>query len=162
MVLKVGDKAPDFEAIDQEGNIFKLSSLIGRKNIVLYFYPKDFSTGCTIETRQFTSAYKEFKELNAEVIGISADDQNTHKMFAKECGAEFPLLSDADSSIRRLYDVKQTLGLIPARVTYIIDRQGRIAHVFSSQLFPSKHVHEAKRILSELLEKQNKAPDIIG
>ncbi len=157
MVLKVGEKAPDFEAKDQYGNRFRLSSIIGKRNVVLYFYPKDFTRGCTIETRGFSSIYSELNELGAEVVGVSSDDETTHKMFAEKCGAKFPLLSDKDGSIRKLYDVKPTLGLIPGRVTYVIDREGKIAYVFESQLSPMKHVEEAKRILSELVEKQNRA-----
>jgi peroxiredoxin Q/BCP len=153
-VLKVGDGAPNFTGKDQNGNDFSLSELIGKKNIVLYFYPKDFTRGCTRETRSFASAYNALKKLGAEVIGVSSDDVETHKKFASTCGAEFPLISDRDGSIRRLYDVKPTLGLIPGRVTYIIDREGRIVHVFSSQLAPARHAEEAKRVLSGLIEKQ--------
>jgi peroxiredoxin Q/BCP len=156
-MLKPGEKAPDFVGLDQNGNKITLSSYLGNKNVVLYFYPKDFSRGCTIETKGFSSAYRELKNLDAEVIGISSDDQETHKEFAEECGAEFPLVSDREGKIRKLYDVKSTLGLIPGRVTYIIDKNGIIAHVFSSQLSPARHVQEARRILSELVEKQNRA-----
>ena len=152
----MGDRAPNFTGKDQNGNDFSLSELIGKKNIVLYFYPKDFTRGCTIETRSFASAYNALKSLGAEVIGVSSDDVETHKRFASTCGAEFPLISDRDGSIRRLYDVKPTLGLIPGRVTYIIDKEGRIAHVFSSQLKPSKHAEEAVRVLRELVEKQGR------
>jgi peroxiredoxin Q/BCP len=155
-MLKVGERAPNFTGKDQNGNHFSLSDLIGKKNIVLYFYPKDFTKGCTIETKSFASAYNQLRNLGAEVIGVSSDDEETHRKFASACGAEFPLVSDGDGSIRRLYDVKATLGLIPGRVTYIIDREGRIAHVFSSQLAPARHAEEAKRVLSELVEKQSR------
>lgn len=157
-MLKVGEPAPDFEALDQNGRKISLSFFIDRY-VVLYFYPKDFSYGCTIETKEFSSIYNEIKDF-AEIIGVSSDDTETHKEFASECNAEFHLVSDKDGSIRKMYDVKPSLGIIPGRVTYVIDKEGKIAFAISSQISPRKHAKEAKRIIYELIDKENRAKEL--
>jgi peroxiredoxin Q/BCP len=140
--LRVGDRAPEFALTSQEGKSVRLSDFIGQKNVVLYFYPKDETPGCTAEAGAFRDSYDILRKLGAEVIGVSSDSVDSHVRFARKCDLPFPLLSD-NAGVRKSYGVKPTLGLIPGRVTYIIDKQGRVANVFSSQLNPRQHVTEA-------------------
>lgn len=148
--LKVGDRAPQFSLPDQNGNIVSLSSYIGKKHVILYFYPRDFSIGCTRETKAFAESYQRIRELGGEVIGISSDPVDRHNAFAKECNAPFILLSDTNNEVRRAYGVSSTLGLIPGRVTFVIDKEGIIRHIFSSQISPSRHVIEAIEALRKI------------
>jgi thioredoxin-dependent peroxiredoxin len=153
--LKVGDKAPDFELPSQEGKVISLRDFKGSKNIVLYFYPKDFTRGCTIETKTFGSNYEKIRELGGEVLGVSTDNVETHKQFASECKANFPLLSDEGEKVRKLYSVKMSFGLIPGRTTFVIDRRGIIRSIFSSQLNVNRHVDEALKMLRTLTDKES-------
>jgi peroxiredoxin Q/BCP len=143
MQVKVGDKAPDFTLLSQTGESVTLSDLIGKKNIVLYFYPKDESKGCTRQACAFRDKYEVFTDLGAEVIGISSDDVKSHESFADKYNLPFILLSDEKKKVRKLYGVKSTFGVIPGRITYIIDKKGIVRHIFSSQFKPKKHIEEA-------------------
>ncbi|MDV3243839.1 MAG: peroxiredoxin [Nitrososphaerales archaeon] len=145
--LRVGDVAPDFELKDQGGRTVSLHDFRGSKNVVLYFYPKDFTTGCTAETRKFGEEYDKLLQLGAEVIGISSDDEESHMRFAAQCSTRFPLLADRGGQVRARYGVESSLGMIPGRVTFVIDRDGIVKCVFSSQLNPRKHVAEAIQAL---------------
>jgi peroxiredoxin Q/BCP len=147
---KVGDRAPEFRLPSGTGNLVSLSDFIGKKNLVLYFYPKDYSPGCTREACSFRDSYSAFKELDAEVVGISPDSQSSHEKFASDEQLPFPLLSDPDGLMRRAYEVKPSLGLIPGRTTFVIDKQGIIRQIYSSQIHPNKHVGEALRALRSL------------
>ena len=147
MKVKVGDRAPDFTLPDQSGEVISLKDFLGKRSVVLYFYPKDFTVGCTTETKSFSERYEEFKELGAEVIGVSSDTVESHESFASECNASFTLLSDEGGRVRSLYGVESSLGLIPGRVTYVIDSSGIVRHIFASQLNPKKHVKEAVETL---------------
>lgn len=149
-MLKPGERAPDFELAAQDGRMVTLHEFLGAKNVVLYFYPKDFTSGCTAETKSFGENYVKLQELGAEVLGVSSDSTESHERFAGECGANFPLLSDEGGKVRRLYGVQSSLGLVPGRVTFIIDKQGVVARVFSSQLNPRKHIAEAVEALKAL------------
>jgi peroxiredoxin Q/BCP len=151
--VKVGDKAPDFMLPSNTGENVTLSSFFGKKNVVLFFYPKDESRGCTKEACAFRDSYEVFKDLGAEVLGVSSQSVESHELFANKYMLPFMLLSDKDSRVRELYGVHSTLGLLPGRVTYIIDRQGVVRHVFSSQSQPEKHIEEALNVLKQL-EKQ--------
>ena len=150
MKINVGDKAPDFTLPSQMGDNVTLSEYFGKKNIVLYFYPKDESPGCTREACKFRDRYEVFTGLGAEVLGISSDSLESHKSFATHHGLPFILLSDEDNKVRELYGVSSTMGIIPGRVTYIIDKKGVVRHIFSSQFQPEKHIEEALKILKEL------------
>ena len=150
MELKVGDKAPDFTLPSQMGDNVTLSEFLGKKAIVLYFYPKDESPGCTREACRFRDSYDVFTDLGAEVLGVSSQSVESHKSFATHHGLPFLLLSDADGKVRQLYGVPATMGVIPGRVTFIIDKKGVVRHVFSSQFQPEKHIEEALKILKEL------------
>ncbi len=146
--LKAGEPAPDFELPDQEGNLVRLRQFRGKGAVVVYFYPKDDTSGCTIEACGFRDDYARFKAAGVEVLGISGDSGASHRAFAAKFNLPFTLLSDAGGRVRKLYGVKKTLGILPGRVTYVIDRDGIVRHVFSSQSQPAKHVEEALRALS--------------
>src|SRR3972149_11365256 len=150
MEVKVGDKAPDFTLPSQMGDNVTLSEYFGKKNIVLYFYPKDESIGCTREACKFRDTYDVFTSLDAEVLGVSSQSVESHKSFATHHGLPFILLSDEKNEVRKLYGVPATMGIIPGRVTFIIDKKGIVRHVFSSQYQPGKHIEEALKILKEL------------
>lgn len=145
--VKVGDAAPNFTLPSQTGNMISLRDFIGKKNIVLYFYPKDNTPGCTTEACSFRDSYQVFKDAGAEVIGVSSDSAQSHQQFAAKNRLPFVLLSDEDGAVRKLYGVPATLGLLPGRVTYIIDKQGIVRHVFSAQFTPEKHIEEALKTL---------------
>ena len=132
--------------------MISLRDYLGTRCVVLFFYPKDFTTGCTAETRAFGENYSELQNLGAEVLGISSDSGESHGDFARECGASFPLLADAGGKVRELYGVKSTFGLIPGRVTFVIDKGGIVRHVFSSQIRPKQHVSEALDALKGISE----------
>jgi peroxiredoxin Q/BCP len=140
------------------GDNVTLSEFLGKKNIVLYFYPKDESIGCTKEACTFRDSYEELTNLGAEVLGVSAQSVESHKSFASHHGLPFLLLSDAENKVRRLYGVPSSMGLIPGRVTYIIDKKGVVRHIFVSQIQAERHVEEAKKTLRELETEQQVAP----
>jgi peroxiredoxin Q/BCP len=145
--LGIGSKAPDFTLPSQSGEMVNLTDFLDRKPVVLFFYPKDDTPGCTKEACAFRDDYEEFGKLDAEVVGISSDSVESHRSFAKKHGLPFTLLSDEGGKVRKLYGVSNTLGLFPGRVTYVLDEQGVIRHVFSSQLGAKRHVEEALKIL---------------
>lgn len=148
--VKVGDRAPDFELPIDSGEKIRLSDFIGKKTVVLYFYPKDFSSGCTKEACAFRDNYEQFKDAGAEVLGVSSDTEESHGMFSIKLGLPFKLLSDDGGRIRRLYGVPSSLGLIPGRVTYIIDKKGIVRYMFNSQIDAEKHMEESLRIVRSL------------
>jgi thioredoxin-dependent peroxiredoxin len=148
--LSVGEEAPDFVLPDKDGRQVSLRDFRGKSNVVIYFYPKDFTAGCTAETKTFGERYDEFKAAGAEVLGVSSDDAASHREFAAHCGAEFILLSDAEGKVGRAFGVNPTMGLIPGRVTFVVDRSGRVRHIYSSQLNPKKHVREALDALVQI------------
>jgi peroxiredoxin Q/BCP len=150
MTLQVGDQAPDFTLPNQNGETIALSSFRGDKTVVLYFYPKDDTPGCTVESCTFRDSYEDFKDMGAEVIGISSDSPESHQKFAQKHNLPFTLVSDNNSSVRKTYGVPSTLGLLPGRVTYVIDKEGIIRHIFNSQFNPKAHVDEAVKVLKSL------------
>jgi peroxiredoxin Q/BCP len=145
--INVGDKAPDFTLPDQDGKPLTLSSLRG-KVVVLYFYPKDFTSGCTMEACHFRDAYEDFTDAGAEVIGVSADSQESHRKFRDTYLLPFSLLSDEKEEVKKLYGI--SAHLIPSRVTFVIDRTGVIRHVSSSKIDMKAHVYEALMVLKTL------------
>jgi peroxiredoxin Q/BCP len=156
MDVKAGDLAPDFTLPSQMGDTVTLSEFRGKKNVVLYFYPKDETTGCTKEACAFRDSYDAFTAIGAEVLGISSQSVESHKSFASHHGLPFILLSDEGGKVRQLYGVPSTFGIIPGRVTYIIDKQGIVRHVFNSQSHPELHVEEAMKVLKEIEGEQAK------
>lgn len=150
-MIKVGDKLPLFELRDQNNKLVQIQSFIGENILVIYFYPKDDTPGCTAEACSFRDFYVDFVEVGAKVIGISADDPISHSRFAKRHNLPFTLLSDHENNVRKLFGVpKSFLGLIPGRVTYVIDKQGTVRGLFNSQLNAQKHVQEAMHILKQI------------
>ncbi len=145
--VEVGAPAPDFTLPNQEGQPVSLEDYKGKSAVVLYFYPKDNTPGCTAEACSFRDSYDVFKEAGAEVIGVSSDSEGSHQSFAARHGLPFVLLSDQGGKVRKLYGVPSTFGLLPGRVTYVIDKDGIVRHVFNSQFGATKHVEEALKIL---------------
>ena len=131
-----------------------LSEFLGKKNVVLYFYPKDETPGCIKEACTFRDNYEQLASLGAEVLGVSGQSVESHKSFATHYGLPFILLADVDNKIRELYGVPSTMGILPGRVTYIIDKKGIVRHVFVSQTQAQRHVEEAKKILTEIENEQ--------
>jgi peroxiredoxin Q/BCP len=144
MALKVGDKIPNFSALDTNGNIFESQSIIGKKPLVIYFYPKDDTPGCTAQACSFRDQYEDFTDLGAEVIGVSSDTVASHQKFAKQYKLPFILLSDSNKKIRNLFGVPSGLfGLLPGRVTYVADKNGTIQLIFDNNLMATKHIPKA-------------------
>ncbi len=150
MAIKVGDKAPDFTLNSATGEKVSLKDFYGKKSVVLYFYPKDDTPGCTAESCAFRDSYELFKEAGAEVIGVSGDSQQSHAQFARKYNLPFILLSDTDNKLRQLYGVPTTLFILPGRVTYVIDKQGVVRHIFDSMINFKGHVEESLKILKEI------------
>jgi thioredoxin-dependent peroxiredoxin len=151
--LSVGLQAPRFTLQSQTGQEFNLGEMLGKTEIVLYFYPKDNTPGCTTEAKAFRDSYNIFREMGAEVIGVSSDSVDSHRDFASKCDLPFTILSDLGGKVRKVYGVPSSLGLFPGRVTYIIDKKGVVRHIFSSQMNPSRHVEEAVRVLKLIKEE---------
>jgi peroxiredoxin Q/BCP len=151
-MVKVGDKAPIFESVDDSGNRFSLADYIGKHNIVLYFYPKDDTPGCTREACAFRDNWDALKDYDVVVIGVSSDDVNSHSRFKAKYRLPFILVSDPDGKIRELYGAKGFI--IPARVTFIIDKRGVIRHVYNSQLNPTNHVKETLKTLERIRREE--------
>ena len=141
--LTVGDPAPHFQAVLQDGSTFNLADLLGKKIVVLFFYPKDHTPVCTKEACAFRDSYEKFVAAGAEVIGVSSDSQASHRSFAEKHRLPFPIISDHDRSLRKLFGVPNPLGFIPGRVTYVIDREGVIRMVFSAIFASDDHVEKA-------------------
>jgi thioredoxin-dependent peroxiredoxin len=141
---QAGQPAPEFELPDQNGKTVRLSDFRGQRSVVLFFYPKDDTTGCTQEACGFRDSLPEFQSRGAEVIGISSDSVESHARFAAKYKLPFTLLSDRKGRVRKLYGASGPLaGLIPGRVTLVIDREGIVRHVFSSMTQFRQHVTEA-------------------
>jgi len=151
MSLKIGDIVPNFTAKDSHGEVFESKSFLGRKPLVIYFYPKDNTPGCTTEACSFRDQYEDFKDLGAEVIGISSDSVKSHHKFARKYELPFILLSDPDKRLRQVFGVRNNLfGLLPGRVTYIIDRNGVVIYIFDS-MNAAKHIEKALETIRELV-----------
>lgn len=151
MAVKVGDRAPDFSLISQAGETVTLRSFQGKQSVVLYFYPKDDSPGCTAESCAFRDRYEVFKEAGAEVIGVSSDSQTSHQQFATKHQLPFILLTDRNNELRQKYGVPNTLWIMPGRVTYVIDREGIVRHIFDSMLDSKAHVDESLNTLRDMV-----------
>ena len=150
MSIAVGERAPDFRLPALRGGEVALSDFAGKKNVVLFFYPRDASPGCTVEACTFRDAYEDFITAGAEVIGISSDSVGSHAAFAQKHGLPMQLVSDEGGKVRAAYGVKRTLGIMAGRETFIIDKQGVVRHVFRSQLRVKEHVAESLAMLHQL------------
>jgi thioredoxin-dependent peroxiredoxin len=150
--IRVGDRAPDFALPSQSGEQVSLADYRGSKAVVLFFYPKDGTAVCTKEACSFRDAYEDFVQAGAAVIGVSSDSVESHQAFAGGHRLPFVLLADADGVLRKSFGVPRTLGLLPGRVTYVIDKEGVVRHIFSSPLSADRHVAEALAVVRQLTE----------
>jgi len=148
--IGVGDKAPDFTLPSQSGEQVRLQDRLGQGVVVLYFYPTDETSGCTREACAFRDSHEVFTDAGAEVIGVSSDSVDKHAAFATHHKLPFTLLSDKGGKVRKAYEVPSTLGFIPGRVTYVIDRDGTVRHVFNSMTNIDRHVKDALEVVRRL------------
>jgi len=150
MAIQAGDRMPSFELPDANGALVRSQDLLGNGPVVVYFYPKDDTPGCKAEACAFRDQYEVFKDAGAEVVGISSDSSSSHGQFARKYSLPFVLLSDTGNRARKAFGVPRTLGVLPGRVTYVIDASGTVQHVFSSQIAATKHVDEALAVVKRL------------
>ncbi|MFQ5909228.1 MAG: peroxiredoxin [Thermoplasmata archaeon] len=148
-MLKAGNPAPGFEALDQDGNPFRLANLRGSW-VVLYFYPKDETIGCTAEACTFRDQMADFRTLGTKVVGVSTQGVESHRSFANHHSLNFTLVADEDKAVSRLYETLGILG-VSRRVTYAIDPEGRIAGVYRSETRPKSHVEWARQQLASAM-----------
>jgi len=146
--VKVGDNAPDFEGPTTEGKTLGLKDFLGKKNVVLYFYPKDDTPGCTKEACSFRDNLQPIRSLGAEIIGVSVDSVESHKKFSTKFSLPFPLISDKEKRIAKAYGVLRATGTTN-RVTFIIDKNGKIAKIFP-KVDVSKHTEEVVAAIKEI------------
>ena len=152
MPIELGDVIPHFTAIDTNEEKFDTLEYIGKKPLVIYFYPKNNTPGCTAQACGFRDQYQDFTDLGAEVIGISSDSVDSHNAFAKQYKLPFILLSDTDKKIRKLFGVTSgLLGVLPGRVTYIVDKQGKVVLVFDDSINATKHIAEALEAIKKIV-----------
>lgn len=149
MALSPGDHVPDFSLQDQHNETFHLYDILKEKNVVLFFYPKDDTPGCTREACSFRDSYETFKDAGAEVVGISSDSVHSHEQFAQKHNLPFTLLSDVNGHVRKLFGVPKTLFVIPGRTTYVIRKGGMIVHRFNSMHNTDGHINESLKALEE-------------
>jgi thioredoxin-dependent peroxiredoxin len=152
-MLVVGQQAPAFDAVAADGRRVTLESFRGKKNVVLYFYPRDFTRGCTVEACGFRDMYEEIVNRDTEVIGVSLDSNDSHEKFAAEHRVPFPLIADADRSLARSYEaigrLRGLLGIVK-RVTFVIDKESKIAAIFASEVSIDTHLAGVKTALARL------------
>jgi peroxiredoxin Q/BCP len=148
-VLAIGERAPEFELPDAGGKVIRSSDLRGRP-LVVYFYPKDQTPGCTIEACSFRDEYKSFTDIGADVVGISSDDAASHARFAERHRLPFRLLSDREGATRRAFGVPNTLGILPGRATFVLDGDGIVRYAFNSQFMLTAHVSKALEVVRKL------------
>lgn len=158
---RIGDKVPEFILPDQNGKLFDVTEHLGKKKLVIFFYPRDGSLSCTKEACYFRDIYDLFEEAGAEVIGISEQSVESHNHFATVNRLNYKILSDSENKVRKLFGVpSKVLGIIPGRVTYVININGEIVYIFNSQTKIQRHVDEALRIVL-VLKKADRAEKII-
>jgi peroxiredoxin Q/BCP len=155
--IGVGDAVPDFGLPDQTGKIVTLRDLLTVGCLVLYFYPKDDTPGCTTEACTFRDKHEAFLNAGARVVGVSSDDVESHRRFAEKCQIPFQLLSDRGGALRARFGVPKTLGLLDGRVTYVIDANGIVRHIFDSQIRARRHVDEALRFARSVQEGRRRS-----
>lgn len=148
--VKKGDRAPDFSAKDQAGNTVSLSDFVGKRNLVMFFYPKDFTPGCTKQVCAFRDAITDFQQLDAAVVGVSSGSAGDHSSFDDKFKLKFPLLVDDGNRLRSAFGVPSTFGVLPGRVTYVIDKNGIVQDVYNSQMNVTEHVNVARKALQSI------------
>ncbi len=143
MDVRVGTRVPDFTLPDDAGKTFHLYDELKEGPIAIYFFPKDFTSGCTAEACEFRDNFALFRQKGVAVVGISTDDTATHARFRKKYALPFRLLSDSDHRVADMFGVRRTLGMIPGRTTFLIGKDGVALHIFISQLQARRHAREA-------------------
>ena len=151
--IQVGDRAPNFTAPTQSGATVTLADYLGKQAVVLYFYPRDNTSVCTQQACAFRDAYEQFTTAGAVVIGVSSDSSERHEAFSSSKRLPFLLISDADGKLRTLFGVPKYLVLLPGRVTYVIDKQGIVRHIFNSMFDADAHVREALGVVQQLAKE---------
>lgn len=151
--VRVGDPLPEITLHLHDGRTVPLHELAAGRVVVLYFYPRDGTPLCTAQACAFRDAYQEFARLGALVIGVSSDSVERHQQFAQAQALPFLLASDEDGTLRRTLGVPRTWGIFPGRVTYVIDRQGIVRHIFEAQWTARQHVEEALRVVRTLIDE---------
>lgn len=141
-MLAVGSEAPDFTTTLDDGTPFKLSDYRGMKNVVLYFYPKDFTSGCTKEACSFRDNYDAINAYDAIIVGVSADTASQHSSFREKHNLPFPLIADPERELAAKYDARGLLPFMPPRITYVIDKAGTIRAATRHDFMISRHVDE--------------------
>jgi peroxiredoxin Q/BCP len=152
--LAEGVVAPDFTMNDKDGKSVKLSELRGKRNVVVYFYPKDFTPGCTMEATEFTRDYKKFRDAGIEVIGVSPDDEKSHQKFRAKMGIPYPLVADTEKEVSKKYGVyglksfmgREYMGV--NRSTFLVDKSGKITKIYK-KVKPAGHSKEVLEILRD-------------
>lgn len=161
MALRVGQKAPPFDVTSSSGRRLALADFAGKKNVVLYFYPADFTLVCTRETCGFRDAYEELASHDTEVIGVSRDSNTSHERFAQEYNVPFDLVADEDRALAKSFGatgwLHDRLGMT-RRVTYVIDKKGEIAGVFTSALSAAAHVRGVRELVQKLSAPPSGSP----
>lgn len=153
--IEIGDSIPTFKLRDQHGNFFNSVDWIGKEILVIFFYPKDDTPGCTKEACKFRDDFEDFTDLGARVIGISSDSVDSHLKFAEKYALPFTLLSDVSGAVRKSFGVPTNLlGLLPGRVTYIVDYDGVVVGKYNSQMNAERHVSEALQVISRLVAEK--------
>ena len=148
--IETGDTAPELTLATDSGDQVTLTDYRGKKAVVLFFYPKDGTPACTKEACAFRDAYEDFVEAGAVVIGVIGDSAARHQSFAANHQLPFVLVSDKNGKARRAFGVPKSMGLFPGRVTYVIDREGIVRHVFSSQFAAEQHVKESLAAIGKM------------
>ena len=147
--LKVGDTAPDFSLLNEHGLPVSLKDFLGKRNVVLYFYPKDFTSGCTAEACNFRDSYEIYQDKGAVVIGVSLDNVESHLKFSEKYDLPFAILSDRNKEVAKAYGVLGVGGFLTKRVTFIINKSGKITHIFP-KVDVRRHSEEVLKALEEL------------
>ncbi|MHB9143490.1 MAG: peroxiredoxin [Paludibacter sp.] len=148
--IKVGSQVPSFSLKDQNGHEFDINSVKGKHNLVIYFYPKDETPGCTKEACTFRDQFEVFKKEDAVIIGISGQSVASHLEFANKYHLNFTLLSDEGNNVRKLFGVPASILGMPGRVTYVVNKEGKVVLVFNSQFDAEKHIEEAMKVLKNM------------
>lgn len=150
-ILKIGEQMPSFTLEDQDGTEIPSESLVGEGPLVIFFYPADHTPGCTTQACGFRDQHQDFSDAGARVVGISKDSVASHADFVKQRNLPYTLLSDPDDQVRRAFGVHRALmGLVPGRVTFVLDRVGVVRAVTESSFNPMKHVNEALDVVRGL------------
>jgi len=149
-MLKIGDKAPHFKGKSQEGKEINLQDYLGKKNVVLFFYPKDDSPVCTLEACAFRDQYEKFRSLDTEIIGVNDASIESHSKFAIKHNLNFPIINDQENQIRKLFKVPKVLFFLAGRVTYVIDKKGVIQSAVNNMFNGEIHIEEALKVLQEV------------